>query len=290
MSGGSDQQPVPGKETQDSQSKTKTNSKTAATTTPTLPDWMTQGLQQNFQNTLGSVDQFGNRIEDYQPAPFSSDQLAGFQSQRDAVNSQNFQTPLDQLLATARGDYLYGGQGFNEAVAAAQRQVMPQVLSRFGLANRDGGLGATALAGAITDPFAAQYSQERARQLNASEILPGMSLLPGQTLQGIGQQYQALAQRGIDVPLSLYPTLFAAQHDITGQAAPFLGQQQTGTSKGTSSMTGSTSGTSTPSYFPADPTAGLLGGIASGAGIGGQFGGPWGALAGGLGGGLLSFS
>ena len=87
---------------------------------------------------------------------------------------------MDELLATARGDYLYGGPGFNEAVAAAQRAGTPGIISQFGGAGRDQNfLGKSALAQVFSDAFANQYGQERGRQLNAAQLLPQMSLLPG---------------------------------------------------------------------------------------------------------------
>jgi hypothetical protein len=308
--GGGGGQPVPGKTKQKQVEKTKsetqgeqygeTSGTTTSSVTPTLDAEIAAGIKDQFGNYIGSVDQFGQRIEDWQAAGFSPDQLAGFESWRGAAGPGGAQqTALDQLAATARGDYLYGGEGFNAAVDAAYRRGMPQVLSRFGGAGRDdGGLAKVALAQAFADPFAAQYGQERGFQQEAQRLLPGMSLLPGQTLQDIGKQYQELEQYGRNFPLSLYPQLAQLQQGTLNFAQPFLGQTTTGSTSGTTYGTSqqmvdainrmNTTSRETPAYFPGSQTAGLLGGIATGAGVGGQIGGPWGAAAGAGVGGLLS--
>lgn len=283
MAGGQEK-PVPGKEKSSTSSSSSTDY--SSTNTPTLPDWMSSGLQGAFNQYLGGAQQFGNAINDWQAAPFSADQLAGFQSARDVVGGAGGYLPatMDELLATARGDYLYGGQGFNQAVEAAQRQVTPQVLSAFGRAGRDGGLAQVAMTQALTDPFAAQYGNERQRQLQAAQILPGMALMPSQVLQDIGKQYQQLEQFGQDGRLALYPQLFQALQGGTSMAAPFTGQSVKG-SQDTDTESKS-KGTSTPSYFPGSQGAGILGGVLSGAGMGAQLGSVIPGLGTGLGAGL----
>lgn len=293
MSGGSEQ-PVPGQQEsqQKEKSKSKTNTQTASTMTPTLDPMIEAGIKEQFGGYGNTVDQFGNRIEDWQAAGFSPDQLAGFEAWRQAAGPGGAQqSAIDQLMRTVQGDYLYGGEGFNAAVDAAYRAGMPGVLSRFGGAGRDdGGLAKVALAQAFADPFAAQYGQERGRQLDAAQRLPGLSLLPGQTLADIGQQYQQLEQYGRNFPLTLYPQLAQLQQGSVGFAQPFLGQESTGNTSGTTKGTNvaNLAGTTTPAYFPGSQSAGLLGGIASGAGVGGQIAGPWGAGLGAGVGGLLS--
>lgn len=329
MSGGQEK-PVPGRTNQKTSSESRTEQDTTASGTQsssltgstatggtlqqTLPEWMTAGLHGAFDQYMGGAQQLGDLINQWQAAGFSPDQFNAFQSARDVAGGAGGYLPatMDELLATARGDYLYGGDAFNAAVEAAQRQAMPGVLSAFGRAGRDGGLAQTAMAQAFADPFAAQYGNERTRQLQAAQILPGMALLPSQILENIGKQYQNLEQFSQDGRLALYPQLFAALGGATGMANPFLGQQTSGFSNTNQQSTGETSsqssmdsftkgkgtmrGTETPAYFPGSQGAGILGGVLSGAGMGAQIGSVvpgigtgLGALGGGLLGGIGGF-
>jgi hypothetical protein len=291
------EEPVAGEQTQKTKSSgsstTSATGTTAAETQKTLPPWATELIKGQALNYGGAVDQYGNAIQDWQAAGFSPDQLAGFESQRQAAGGEYMKTPLDELLATSRGDYLYGGPGFNAAVEAAQRQITPQLTSMWGGAGRsDSGLSRVASTQALGDIFAGQYGQERGRQLQAQQLLPGMSLLPGQTLQDIGAKYQQLQQYGQNYPLeTLFPQLFEAQRGVTGFADPFLGMTSSGQtsqdsrskSKGLDMMTG----TSTPSYFPGSPVAGAAGGALAGLQMGAMTGNPYLAGAGAIGGGLM---
>ena len=119
------------------------------------------------------------RHRGWQAAGFTPDQLQGFDAAPGGPASM--QTPLDELMATARGDYLYGGEGFNAAVDAAYRAGCPSAVQFRRDGRDDGGLAKTALAKAFADPFAMQYGDERARQQAAQFGLPQLSLLPGQT-------------------------------------------------------------------------------------------------------------
>lgn len=78
------------------------------------------------------------------------------------------------LEQTARGDFLYGGEGFNQALDAAMRAIRPQLISTFGRAGSGagtGGLAQTAIGRATADTFRQQFGQERARQLQAADLL-----------------------------------------------------------------------------------------------------------------------
>ena len=127
MSGGGDLNPVPGKETKREKTTSDTQQATSGTTSTqaTLDPTIAAGIKSEFGKYLANTGNFEDQVANWRAAGFTPDQIAGFQSQRDAVSGANFQTPMDELLATARGDYLYGGPGFNEAVAAAQRAGTP---------------------------------------------------------------------------------------------------------------------------------------------------------------------
>lgn len=107
------------------------------------------------------------------------------------------QTATDALEATAGGDFLFGGQGFDQAVEAAVRAARPAILSTFGAAGPSratGGLAETAIAQSAQDAFARQFANERRNQLGAAGQLGQLGL--AQT----GQQAdiaQALGQLGL---------------------------------------------------------------------------------------------
>lgn len=122
---------------------------------------------------------------------------------------------LDQLLATgpgvpseatetlrrtAGGDFLFGGEGFNDAVDAAIRAVTPQVRTLFG---RQGGVGGgtgslaeAAIAEAGIDAFAEQFGQERRNQLNASQILADLGITERGQSADIASQILGFDQAG----------------------------------------------------------------------------------------------
>lgn len=83
------------------------------------------------------------------------------------------------LESTAQGDFLSGGQGFDEAVQAAVRQATPAILSTFGQAGvggNTGGLAQTAIGEAAVDAFAQQFANERNNQLGAAGRLADLGL------------------------------------------------------------------------------------------------------------------
>ena len=220
-------------------------------------------------------------------APFSPDQQRAIELTRGLAGGEGGFVPTAQqgLLETARGDFLFGGQGFNEAVDAATRFAQPRILSAFGLSGGGtGGLAQAAIGQSIADAFAGQFSQERGRQLQALGALPGIGGVPAQLLAGIGDIQQQQAQRELTAPIS-------AQQQLFGAAAGALP---------TSSLLGGTS-TSTTAGGGGSPLAGALGGGLAGLALGGAglpgatglaaFGGPVGiglGLGGALLGGLLS--
>jgi len=80
------------------------------------------------------------------------------------------------LEGTLKGDYLYGGEGFNKALDAATNYITPRVDSTFASRGRSGsGLAAEAKTSAIADAFAKQYGEERANQMRASTMAPAVA-------------------------------------------------------------------------------------------------------------------
>lgn len=194
-------------------------------------------INQGLQTLAGGLD----------PETEQARRIAG---QEAGLGQAGFQQAERTLGQTARGDFLFGGQGFNEAVQAAQNQVLPQITSAFESRGRAGsGLAAQAAARALGGVFANTFEQERGRQLAAAQALPR---LQAQQFAGLGQ----LANLG------QLPAL-QAQQLISGAGA--LGQT---TTKAT----------------PRSPFAGALGGgILAGEASGGN---PL-AIAGGAGAGFL---
>jgi hypothetical protein len=93
------------------------------------------------------------------------------------------------LESTASGDFLFGGKGFDEAVAASVRSAQPHIMSAFGGAGPGGstsGLARSAIGQSATDAFASQYGDERKNMLGAANTLGGFDL--NERSQEIGAQ------------------------------------------------------------------------------------------------------
>lgn len=183
--------------------------------------------------------------------PFSPEtqQAMGMQTQM-AQNS-----PTSGLLdATMRGDYLYGGQGFNAAYQAAADQIIPDVQSMFSRAGRTGsGLAQGEMAGRLGNAFAGQYGQERNNQMQALAMAPSVRYSDVDRLGQVGAQNEELAQQYANEP---YQRLQQYQQGVSGNY-------------------GGTTTTTQPLYR--NRLSGALGGAAAGSAFG-----PWGMAAGGL--------
>ena len=107
---------------------------------------------------------------------------------------------LSNLEATARGDFLFGGQGFDEAVSAAVRAAAPQIISTFkgqgGVGAGSGALSQAAVGESAVDAFASQFSTERGRQLEANQLLADIGLEETGLRSDIAN---SLATLGVDV-------------------------------------------------------------------------------------------
>lgn len=219
-----------------------------------------------------------------------------FLSAAQGVNPQSYIDPAayGALQSTASGDFLFGGEGFQQAVDAAVRSAQPHILSTFGGAGRGtGGLAQAAIAQQATDAFARQYANERQRQLAAAGILgefgnterarqiqaagalPQIGLADVGILENVGGQRQAQAQRELTAPISANESLLAA----AGGGIPLqslLGSTQTqsgGTSNlGANILGGGALGLGLGSLTAAEGATGLaaLGGpLGIGLGVGG---------------------
>lgn len=220
----------------------------------------------------------------------------------------------DALRGTASGDFLFGGQGFDQAVDAAVRAARPQIQSVFGRAGAGGatgGLAQSAIGQSAVDAFARQFGQERQNQLGAADTLSRLGLAgqqqqlgalgqlanvnqaqTGQQLQAAGllgnlglagQQQQlsaaqALPQFGL-LGSDVLSNIGAQQQALQQQqlSAPIQAQQQLlGSSLGALPIGAFLGGTSmTPTQ--SSPLLGGLGGASALSSFG-----PWGAAAGGI--------
>lgn len=216
-------------------------------------------------------------------------------------------TTRETLESTAEGDFLFGGDAFNEAVDASIRQAQPQIASTFagqgGRGAIDSGLAQTAMQQVASDAFARQFGQERARQqqaatdlgnltmqlqqqnlqgpmalgdilqgersrqLQAAQLAREQSLLGPQLMQQVGQQRQQQQQRELREPIMQRERLLTRAMDAA-QPFRFLGQQQT------------------QPVQEGSPATGALGGALTGAQLGSVVPG-LGTTVGAVGGGLL---
>lgn len=182
-------------------------------------------------------------------AQFLQQQLARQQLEPQGLD-QISQLGLGQLERTAAGDFLFGGPGFNQAVEAAQRQIIPQIQSQFASAGRSGsGLAQQAASRALGDVFANQFQTERSRQLQAATLLPELQRARRQ--EQLSRQLGALG--------SLRNIELEPQRQATGFLRAFSGAP----------LPQTTSGTTQQQMFE-NRGSGLLGGIL---GIGSLLGG-----------------
>lgn len=164
-----------------------------------------------------------------------------------------------QLTNTLNGDYLYGGQGFNAAIDAATRKILPQINSTFEAAGRTGsGLAATAQTQAIADAFANQYGNERENQMRAMFATPQIASQDYENiskLAEVGAQYETMGQEQLAEDIARYDY---DQNARKQQVADYLNMIQ-GNYGGTQTSTAKASGGS-----GASPYLGALGGALQG--------------------------
>jgi hypothetical protein len=243
----------------------------------TIPEFLRPFIEGGAVTAGGALGKLEDLSGGDLVAPFSADQLSAFDLARRFGSSAPFTSALDSLGATARGDFLYGGPGFDQAVTAAVNAAKPHILSTFGAAGRGtGGLAKTAIAQSAIDAFASQYGSERGRQLQAASALPTLGQMPIELLLGTGTLQQQLEQQKRSAPLSAQTNLLTAA--LAGlPISSLLGFKQETEGTGTSTQ---------PLYQ--NQTAGALGGALTGAQLGSMFG-PIGTGIGAIGGGLLGY-
>jgi len=229
---------------------------------------------QNLYNTQTPSFYSGQTYANFSP---EQEQAMNMQANMARAGTPGVMDAINANAATARGDYLYGGSGFNAALDAAQRRIQPQVQSMFGKFGRsNSGLANIGMTQALADSFASQYGQERANQMNAIGMLPQMAnlaYLDSNKLSEVGGFRQAMDQQGINEAM--------ARHQF-GQDSPWEQLQRY------QAMTQpylNAGGTQTSPLYQ-NKGAGMLGGAMAGAQIGSMFG-PWGAAIGAIGGGIL---
>lgn len=223
-------------------------------------------LQPYLKQAFGDAsDAFLNQPQ--KVAPFSQDTQAGFGLARKLATEGSLldASATGSLDKTLRGDFLYGGDGFNKAMDAAKHTILPEVDSVFEKSGRSGsGLAATAKTQALSDAFAKQYGQERQNQMEAARLAPvvrGMRYADADVLSKIGGLQEAKTQEGMDARKNAIMNFFKTISGASGGAGT-----STTTGPGDSGMTG---------------LLRYLAGAGGGALAGFGFGGPFGALAGG---------
>lgn len=180
-------------------------------------------------------------------------------------------TAREALQQTAQGDFLFGGQGFNEAVDAAVRRVQPNILSTFGAAGRGtGGLAQQAIAQATSDAFANLFGQERQRQLGAASQLGQFDLSRAGTLSSLANQERSrqLQAAGALPQVGLAGADILSRVGSARRALPISNYQQLlGASQGIFPITSAFGQTQSQPIYT-NKTAGILGGALSGLGLG----------------------
>lgn len=203
---------------------------------------------------------------------FSPESELAQRLQRERALSGN---PLNRSAAglldrTMAGDYLFGGKGFDEAVAAAGRSITPIVDSSFERAGRGGsGLAATAKTQAISDSFANLYNAERARQMTGAALAPTLA----------NQDYYDIAKLS-EVGSQKEGMTEAQRNERRQQIFNFL-RAISGNYGGDTTSTSTTTGSAGAGSGGKSPWMSALGGGLMGGIQGGMYGGPWGALIGG---------
>lgn len=137
-----------------------------------LKPYLTDILNQAKGQYYGQPPQYypGSTVAGFSP---TSQQAMGLATQRALNGSPVNAAASNQLTNTLNGNYLYGNPGFNAAYQAAASQIIPQVGSVFGGANRlHSGLAQTAVAQGLGNAFAGLYGQERNNQLQAAAFAP----------------------------------------------------------------------------------------------------------------------
>lgn len=183
---------------------------------------------------------------------------------------------LAQNLRTTRGDYLYGGSGFNAAFNAARDTISPAVQGQFEGASRyGGGLAQSEETRQLANAFAGLYGDERGRQMQASAISPVLAESEYgdiNRLGAVGAQQEGRGREALADAMSRWQFQQQAPYNRLGFASQVI---QGGYPGGTQ--------TNTAPNPESSLAANAIGGATAGYAIGGgltALGGPYGALIG----------
>jgi hypothetical protein len=248
--------------------------------------YLKEGFQQTQDNILNKPIEF---FEGSAVVPFSDETSQALQMTKDRAlaGSPINRAATDQLSATMRGDYLAGGPGFDAAVDAATRRILPGVDSQFAMGGRYGsGLAKEAQTRAISDVMAERYDQERTNQMRAMMFAPQIAELEygdiGK-LAAVGGQKEALQAEKLSEELTRHDF---EQTEPMQRIANFMNLIQ-GTYGGTNTTTGPGASTWVPDQG-GSAGSGFLGGAMGGVKLASMLGmGGAGMAGGGLLGGLM---
>lgn len=245
-----------------------------------------EGQQDSLRRAFTEANwEFNKAPQQYYPGqtvvPFSPETQTAMNMQTmRALNGSPLQFAAnDQLTSTLNGDYLYGGQGFNAAIDAATRKILPAVNGTFEAAGRGrSGLADVAKTQAISDAFANQYANERTNQQRAMMFAPQVANMDYQDiskLAEVGAQKESLEQEKVADAVNRYNFDQTANQRRIADFMSLINGNYGGTSSSTSNATqpqyrNSGSGMlgsalMGASMFPANPLIGGLGGLLMGA-------------------------
>lgn len=236
-----------------------------------------------YQQAAGLPQQQPYPFPEYVPPSPATLQAQQAQTNRALQGNPLLGAAQQQNYQTTTGEYLHGGQGFNQALGAAQRQIIPGISSAFEQSGRYGsGLHQESLARGMGDAFAGLYDRERGRQQAATLAAPGLAQADYadiERLGAVGQQQEGYAGNALDAAIRRWQFQ---------QQAPYQqAQAQSGIIQGGFPGGQSVGESSRPSNSPS-PLAGAAGGALAGGALAGAsqgaIAGPWGmAIGAGLG-------
>ncbi len=206
---------------------TGSNQGSDTTTTRTEP-WSSQAPY--LQNLYRDAEALPQQVPFPYPGvvPFAPATAAAqiAQTQRALQGSPLTAIGQNQIGATAGGDYLYGGPGFDRVLTAAHRQIAPMVRSQFERAGRYGsGLQQATEMQLLGNVFAGQYGQERDRQMRAAQMTPTMAAVDYgdiSALSEVGAQQEARAREALADALSRWQMQQGAPYETIGARSQII--------------------------------------------------------------------
>ncbi len=177
---------------------TEPSSQQTTTASTDLPEWQ----RPYVEDVSRRAQQLSYTPQQYYPGstvvPMSQETQQGLTSATNTAMGDNLgSNAMDFANNTMNGDYLYGGQGFNAALDAAQRRIMPSIRAQATQAGQydDSSGRDLAMTQALGDSFANQYGQERQNQIATANMVPQIQqsmYMPSQQLRQVGQAREDL--------------------------------------------------------------------------------------------------